>query len=71
MNHHTIDEVVLFILAGAVAFILAWYLLGVGIGIAQRGYNRVAPYRILTKVVDPPITFQRRPSSWDEWERLG
>jgi hypothetical protein len=66
MIPRTADHIILFILGGAVAFALVWYLLGVGIGIAQRGYNRVAPYRIQTRVVPPP--YRRGPRNWDEWE---
>ena len=45
-THQTVSMAVLLILGGAVAFVGVWYLLGVGIGIAHRGYNRIAPYRI-------------------------
>jgi hypothetical protein len=41
--HHTINEVILFVLGGTAAFTLGWYLLGVGIGIAQRGYKPGSP----------------------------
>jgi hypothetical protein len=68
MAYHTLSFVILFILGGVMAFTLFWYLLGVGIGIAQRGYNRVAPYRIRNQVVDAPTSFQRRPLAWDDWE---
>jgi hypothetical protein len=70
MSEHTIGTLLVFIVGGAAAFVMGWYLLGVGIGIAQRGYNRVAPYRILTRVVPPPIfTLQAHPSTWDEWDQ--
>jgi hypothetical protein len=65
MNYHTLGVVALTILESAAAFILFWYLLGMGIGIAQRGYNRVAPYRIKTRVSQPTV-FQRPPRTWDE-----
>jgi hypothetical protein len=63
---HSLAWASLFVLGGAVAFVLAWYLLGMGVGLAQRGYNRVAPYKIQTKVVEP-TTFQRDPYTWEEW----
>jgi hypothetical protein len=69
MTDHAIGMVLMIILGGATSFVLGWYLLGVGIGIAQRGYNRVAPYRILTRVVpSPTFLFQARPSTWDDWD---
>jgi hypothetical protein len=45
-THQLVSTVILFLLGGSAAFVIAWYLLGVGIGIAHRGYNRIAPYRI-------------------------
>ena len=68
MSHHAVDHVLLLTLGGTVVFILAWYLLGMGIGIAQRGYNRVAPYRITTKVEPPPTSYRRSPHSWEDWD---
>jgi hypothetical protein len=67
MTRQSISMAILIVLGGAVAFTLAWYLLGVGVGIAQRGYNRVAPYRIKNRVL-PPTAFQRRPYTWEERE---
>ena len=45
-THQTVSTAILLILGGALAFVAASYLLGVGIAIAHRGYNRIAPYRI-------------------------
>jgi hypothetical protein len=70
MNDHMIGQMLVFIVGGGVAFVVGWYLLGLGIGIAQRGYNRVAPYTIRNRVVEPPIfTFYGRPSTWEEWNQ--
>jgi hypothetical protein len=67
---HSLDLAILFVLGGIGAFVAAWYLIGMGIGIAQRGYNRIAPYRIHTKVVEPPKLngVHRPPYTWDNWE---
>jgi hypothetical protein len=40
---HILAGVGLAIVAGAVGFVLAWYTLGLGIGIAHRGYRRTRP----------------------------
>jgi hypothetical protein len=42
MTQLSIDVAILFTLGGLIGFILVWYLLGIGIGIAHRGYNRIA-----------------------------
>jgi hypothetical protein len=49
----SIDVAILLVMAGTIAFMGAWYLIGVGIGIAHRGYNRIAPYKI-RRVVEQP-----------------
>ena len=61
MTTHSIDLAILFALLGIAGFALAWYLIGLGIGIAHRGYNRIAPYKV-RRVVDPQPHDMIRPS---------
>jgi hypothetical protein len=67
---HSLSLAIAIVLGGIGAFVALWYLIGMGIGIAQRGYNRIAPYRITTKVVEPPpLSGMRRPPyTWENWE---
>ena len=63
----TVSTVILLALAGGVAFALVWYLLGFGLGIMQRGYNRTAPARIHR--VDPPQPPNRSTYTWESFGR--
>lgn len=70
MIPHSLSLSIAIVVGGLAVFVALWYLLGVGIGIAQRGYNRIAPYRITTKVVEPPKIsgVHRPPYTWNDWE---
>ena len=72
MHHHWYDNALLWVvlvpLLAAVGFALSWYLLGVGVGIAHRGYNRLAPGpRVRRTTVPYPVASPRGPyaNTWD------
>jgi hypothetical protein len=67
MKNHPLIMLTLFIVGGATTFVLGWYLLGMGIGIAQRGYNRVAPLPDPHQVLDT-VDVPENPRNWDKWE---
>jgi hypothetical protein len=61
--HETVSVVIPLIMKVAIAFVIGWYLLGLGIGIAHRGYNRVAPYRI-RRVIEVPQVPKPSTHNW-------
>jgi hypothetical protein len=69
MTPHSIDVTILFALLGTAGFALAWYLIGLGIGIAHRGYNRIAPYTVRRVVEQPQPHVMVRPTH--TWKTRG
>jgi hypothetical protein len=65
-QHHTVTLMVVLAIAGNAAIALFWYLVGIGIGIAHRGYNRVAPYKV-RRVIEQPRT-PPPTHGWNDWK---
>jgi hypothetical protein len=66
MTHHDIGITLALILGSAATFVVGWYLLGIGIGIALRGFNRAAPCRI-RRIEERPQLTSERPEPTYKW----
>ena len=74
MHSYSPGIVLLFLALGIIVstifFILNWYLLGIGVGIARRGFDRVGRNPRFHKAPPalPPPTIARRDDPTGRWE---
>jgi hypothetical protein len=66
MHHHTNAYLylTLIIIGSIIAWVSWWYILGMGIGIARRGYERLAPNKVRPRQTEVPALRARSTKVW-------